>query len=118
VRWIALGDTIGRMGIMSWLFPSNAHKLERARRMLAGGKYEEARTLLLRVQGPLAEELYEEATRQRETHDEALEKKREVETAIEAALFAVALVRAVDPMRLLAESELKREQEDKTERAT
>jgi hypothetical protein len=50
------------MGLWSWLFPSEADRLARARELLRAGEYDEARGLVHGIDGPEAEALYEEAS--------------------------------------------------------
>lgn len=47
------------MGILSWLFPSEEDRLQRARTLMAKGRHEEARRLLLHCSLPEAEVLYD-----------------------------------------------------------
>lgn len=50
------------MGLLSWLFPSSADRLSRARDLFARGRYDETRGVLRGVEGPEAEALYEAAS--------------------------------------------------------
>lgn len=50
------------MGILSWLFPSDADLLRRARARMADGRWEDARKLLVHCKAPEAEALYDECS--------------------------------------------------------
>lgn len=50
------------MGLWSWLFPSEADQLVRARELMAKGRYEKARKLLVHCSQPDAEKLYDECS--------------------------------------------------------
>ncbi len=47
------------MGILSWLFPSEADRLRSARDLMARGRYEDARRLILQCKSDEAESLYD-----------------------------------------------------------
>lgn len=51
------------MGLLSWLFPSEADRLERARRDLEKGRWNEARLAALELSGPEAEDVVDQAER-------------------------------------------------------
>jgi hypothetical protein len=51
------------MGILSWLFPSDADRLRTARNLMARGRYEDARKGLVHCAAPEAEALYDECSR-------------------------------------------------------
>lgn len=50
------------MGFWSWLFPTDDDRLARARKLMAAGRYEDARRSLLQCKAPEAEALYEECS--------------------------------------------------------
>lgn len=50
------------MGILSWLFPSDADRLRTARTLMAAGRYEEARKGLVHCKSPEADALYDECS--------------------------------------------------------
>jgi hypothetical protein len=50
------------MGILSWLFPSEADRLRRARDLMARGRFDDARRGLLHCTTPEAEALYDECS--------------------------------------------------------
>jgi hypothetical protein len=64
------------MGIISWLFPSEADRLQTARALMAKGRWEDARRGLLHCSSPEAEALYEECSRAVDRQDAASLKKR------------------------------------------
>jgi hypothetical protein len=47
------------MGLLSWLFPSEADRLQKARDLMAQGRYEDARRGLVHCTAPEAEALYD-----------------------------------------------------------
>ncbi len=64
------------MGILSWLFPSDADRLHKARALMAKGRYEDARKGLLHCKSPEAEALYDECSTAVDKEDGILAKKR------------------------------------------
>jgi hypothetical protein len=50
------------MGILSWLFPTDADRLKKARDLMAQGRFEAARQKLLHCHAPEAEKLYEQCS--------------------------------------------------------
>ena len=50
------------MGILSWLFPTDADRLRKARALMAKGRHEDARKGLLHCHTPEAEALYDECS--------------------------------------------------------
>jgi hypothetical protein len=64
------------MGILSWLFPSDADRLRSARALMAKGKWEDARKGLVHCSSPEAEALYEECSRHVDKADAESLKKR------------------------------------------
>jgi hypothetical protein len=50
------------MGILSWLFPSDADRLRKARALMAKGRYDDARKGLIHCRTPEAEALYDECS--------------------------------------------------------
>jgi len=64
------------MGILSWLFPSDADRLRKARALMASGRYEDARKGLLHCHTPEAEALYDECSAAVDKADAVLVKKR------------------------------------------
>lgn len=50
------------MGLLSWFFPSDADNLARARALIADGKHEKARKILIHCHAPEAEKLYDECS--------------------------------------------------------
>ena len=63
------------MGILSWLFPSEASRLERARALMADGRHDDARKSLIKCTSPEAEVLYEACCKALESSDRATMKK-------------------------------------------
>jgi hypothetical protein len=64
------------MGLLSWLFPSEADRLRRARALMARGRFEDARRGLVHCTSPEAEALYEECSAAVDKADAAEAKKR------------------------------------------
>jgi hypothetical protein len=64
------------MGILSWLFPTDADRLAKARARMAAGKYEDARSALLHCHAPEAEALYDECSAAIDKADRVTTKKR------------------------------------------
>ncbi len=64
------------MGILSWLFPTDADRLRRARALMAKGRYEDARKGLIHCRSPEAEALYEECSSAVDKEDAVMAKKR------------------------------------------
>jgi hypothetical protein len=64
------------MGILSWLFPSEADRLRSARALMAKGRWEDARRGLVHCSTPEAEALYDECSRAVDKADAASLKKR------------------------------------------
>jgi hypothetical protein len=64
------------MGILSWLFPSDADRLRKARDLMARGRYDDARRGLLHCTAPEAEALYDECSRAVDAADAASLKKQ------------------------------------------
>jgi hypothetical protein len=64
------------MGILSWLFPSEESRLERARALMARGRHDDARKGLIKCSSPEAEVLYEECCKALESSDRASLKKQ------------------------------------------
>lgn len=64
------------MGLWSWLFPTDADRLARARALMAKGRWEDARAKLLHCKAPEAEALYDECSKHVDKADEATLKKR------------------------------------------
>lgn len=64
------------MGILSWLFPTDADRLAKARAQMADGKYEKARAVLLHCHAPEAEALYEQCSAAIDKDDRARAKKQ------------------------------------------
>jgi hypothetical protein len=64
------------MGLLSWLFPTDADRLRHARAMMAQGRHEKARAHLVRCSLPEAEALYDECCAAVDKADRPAEKKR------------------------------------------
>ena len=64
------------MGILSWLFPTDADRLRRARAHIAAGRHAAARSILVRCQAPEAEALYDQCSAAVEKGERAQLKKR------------------------------------------
>ena len=64
------------MGIFSWLFPSEADRLRKARALFARGRYEDARRGLIHCTTPEAEALYDECSAAVDKADAVTVKKR------------------------------------------
>jgi len=64
------------MGILSWLFPSEESRLEKARSLMADGRHEDARKGLIKCTSPEAEVLYEACCKALEPSDRASLKKQ------------------------------------------
>jgi hypothetical protein len=64
------------MGILSWLFPSEADRLRKARALMARGRFEDARRGLVHCTTPEAEALYEECSAAVDKADVAANKTR------------------------------------------
>jgi hypothetical protein len=64
------------MGILSWLFPSEADRLKTARALMAKGRWEDARRGLIHCTSPEAEALYDECSRAVDRADQVSLKKR------------------------------------------
>lgn len=64
------------MGILAWLFPTEADNLARARALMADGRHDKARKLLMRSSLPEAEKLYDECSAAIDKADRPAEKKR------------------------------------------
>lgn len=63
------------MGLLSWLFPSEASRLEKARALMADGRHDDARKSLIQCSSPEAEVLYEACCKALEPSDRATMKK-------------------------------------------
>jgi hypothetical protein len=63
------------MGILSWLFPSDADRLATARALIAKGRFEDARRGLVHCTSPEAEALYEQCTEAIDQEDAVRTKK-------------------------------------------
>src|SRR5690242_4825795 len=63
------------MGILSWLFPSDQDRLDRARKLIAADRFEDARALLVRCSLPEAEPLYDQCCAALEKSERATLKK-------------------------------------------
>jgi hypothetical protein len=64
------------MGILSWLFPTDADRLRKARALMAKGRHEDARKGLLHCHTPEAEALYDECSAAVDKADAVTLKKR------------------------------------------
>jgi hypothetical protein len=64
------------MGVLSWLFPTDADRLAKAKRLMARGKWEDARRELVRCTLPEAEGLYDECSRAVDHAELAVTKRR------------------------------------------
>ena len=64
------------MGLLSWLFPTDADLLSRARASMDAGSYEAARKMLARCKAPEAEALYDECSAKIDKADRASIKKK------------------------------------------
>jgi hypothetical protein len=64
------------MGILSWLFPSDADRLRTARALMAKARWEEARKSLVHCGAPEAEALYEECSRRVDAAEAVVIQKR------------------------------------------
>jgi UTP:GlnB (protein PII) uridylyltransferase len=64
------------MGLLSWIFPSEADRLQSARTLMARGRYEDARRGLVHCTSPEAEALYEECSAAVDKADVAANQKR------------------------------------------
>lgn len=64
------------MGLWSWLFPTDADLLARARSLMAAGRFEKARSVLMGCKLPEAEELYDECSAAIDKADLPNQKKR------------------------------------------
>jgi hypothetical protein len=82
------------MGLLSWLFPSDADKLATARDLMARGRYEDARKKLIHCSAPEAEKLYDECSAKVDEAEAGTMKKR---LAAEGFLGWKAEVTASDP---------------------
>jgi hypothetical protein len=63
------------MGILSWLFPSEADRLATARALMAKGRFEDARRGLVHATSPEAEALYEQCSKAIDQEDLVRTKK-------------------------------------------
>jgi len=64
------------MGLWAWLFPTEADNLARARALMADGRHDKARKLLMHCSLPEAEKLYDECSAAIDKADLPAEKKR------------------------------------------
>jgi hypothetical protein len=64
------------MGLLSWLFPTEADRLASARSLMAKGRYEDARKKLVHCSLPEAEKLYDECSAKVDAADQVTLKKR------------------------------------------
>jgi len=64
------------MGLWSWLFPTDADRLAKARALMADGKHKDARAHLMRCKLPEAEALYDECDVHAAKAGRVAEKKR------------------------------------------
>src|SRR5580698_5424914 len=64
------------MGLLSWLFPTEADRLRSARALMARGRFEDARRGLVHCTSPEAEALYEECTASVDKAEAATDRKR------------------------------------------
>ena len=64
------------MGILSWLFPSEEDRLRKARTLMAKGRHEDARRVLLHCTLPEAEALYDACSVAVDKADAVTVKKR------------------------------------------
>jgi hypothetical protein len=64
------------MGLLRWLFPSDADHLERGRALMKEGRHEKARKVLMHCALPEAEKLYDECSAVIDKANLATEKKR------------------------------------------
>lgn len=64
------------MGILSWLFPSEADRLAKARALMAKGRYEDARRGLIHCTSPEAEALYDQCSTEVDRADAHIIKKQ------------------------------------------
>lgn len=64
------------MGLWAWLFPTETDDLARARALMAEGRHDKARKLLMRSTLPEAEKLYDECSAAIDKADAPNEKKR------------------------------------------
>lgn len=93
------------MGILSWLFPSEESRLEKARSLMADGRHDDARKSLVKCTSPEAEVLYEECCKALESSDRAALKKQLADQGFHGWKIEVALKdprRKADLERLIA----------------
>jgi hypothetical protein len=64
------------MGLLSWLFPTEADRLRSARALMARGRFEDARRGLVHCTSPEAEALYDECSAAVDKADSAMNQKR------------------------------------------
>jgi hypothetical protein len=64
------------MGLLSWIFPSEADRLQSARNLMARGRFEDARKGLVHCTSPEAEALYEECSAAVDKADAKANQKR------------------------------------------
>jgi len=64
------------MGFLSWLFPTDADRLRRARGLMEQGRHDKARAHLVHCSLPEAEKLYDECCAVIDKADRPAEKKR------------------------------------------
>ena len=93
------------MGILSWLFPTEESRLEKARALMADGRHDDARKGLVKCSSPEAEVLYEACCKALESSDRATMKKLLADQGFHGWKIEVALKdprRKADLERLIA----------------